>query len=46
MLYAPLWLRMIIRHRPNTPATADKILDYAWPIIATDPQTTPANDGA
>lgn len=37
MLYAPLWLRLIIGHRPLTPAVADQILDHAWPILATDP---------
>jgi len=36
MLYAPLWLRLIIRHQPLTPAVADRILTYAWPIISTE----------
>jgi hypothetical protein len=40
MLYAPLWLRLIIGHRPLTPAVADQILDHAWPILATDPTST------
>jgi AcrR family transcriptional regulator len=39
MLYAPLWLRMIIGHRPLTPAVADQILDHAWPILTSDPTT-------
>jgi len=37
MLYAPLWLRMIIGHRPLTPAVVDRILVAAWPILTTDP---------
>jgi hypothetical protein len=40
MLYAPLWLRLIIGHRPLTPAVADRILDNAWPILSENP--TPA----
>jgi AcrR family transcriptional regulator len=40
MLYAPLWLRMIIGHRPLTPGVVDRILDYAWPILATEPLST------
>jgi AcrR family transcriptional regulator len=40
MLYAPLWLRLIIEHRPLTPAIADRILDHAWPILTTDPTPT------
>jgi AcrR family transcriptional regulator len=42
MLYAPLWLRMIIGNRPLTPAVADQILDYAWPILAADAAQDPS----
>jgi AcrR family transcriptional regulator len=40
MLYAPLWLRMIIGHRPLTPAVVDQILDYAWPALTAHPIPT------
>ena len=40
MLYAPLWLRLIVGHRPLTPAIVDKILDHAWPILSTEPGPT------
>ncbi|HEX6393558.1 MAG TPA: TetR/AcrR family transcriptional regulator [Acidimicrobiales bacterium] len=31
LLYAPLWLRLIVGHRQNSPAAADRILALAWP---------------
>ena len=40
MLYAPLWLRLIVGHRPLTPAVVDTILDHAWPILSTEPHPT------
>lgn len=46
MLYAPLWLRMIIGHRPLTPAVVDRILDTAWPILTADPHPIPTRPRA
>ncbi len=40
MLCAPLWLRLIVGHRPLAPAIVDKILDHAWPILSTEPDPT------
>jgi AcrR family transcriptional regulator len=31
VLYAPLWLRLLIGHLPTTQAAADRLLDLAWP---------------
>jgi AcrR family transcriptional regulator len=33
LLFAPLWLRLLIGHRPTSQAAADRILDLAWPGI-------------
>jgi AcrR family transcriptional regulator len=34
VLYGPLWLRLLIGHRPTSPAAVDHLLDLAWPGIA------------
>jgi AcrR family transcriptional regulator len=31
LLYAPLWLRLLVGHRPTSQAAADRLLDLAWP---------------
>jgi AcrR family transcriptional regulator len=33
LLYAPLWLRLLIGHQPLGPAEADEVLDHVWPAI-------------
>lgn len=37
VLYAPLWLRMLIEHQPLSPSAADRILDQTWPNLTTRP---------
>jgi AcrR family transcriptional regulator len=37
VLYAPLWLRMLIEHQPLSPSAADRILDHTWPNLTTRP---------
>lgn len=34
LLYSPLWLRLLIGHRPTSQAAADRLLDLAWPGLA------------
>ena len=31
LLYAPLWLRLLVGHRPTSRTSADRLLDLAWP---------------
>jgi AcrR family transcriptional regulator len=31
LLYSPLWVRLLIGHRPISPAAADRLLALAWP---------------
>lgn len=33
VLYAPLWLRLLVGHRPLTPSAVDKVLALAWPAL-------------
>ena len=33
VLYGPLWLRLLIGHRPMTPAAVDKLLALTWPAL-------------
>ena len=33
LLYAPLWLRLLIGHLPTSQAAADRLLDLAWPAL-------------
>jgi AcrR family transcriptional regulator len=35
VLYAPLWLRLLVGHRPTSQAAADRLLVLAWPGLAT-----------
>jgi AcrR family transcriptional regulator len=37
LLYAPLWLRLVVGHRPMTPGAVDKLLALAWPALRADP---------
>jgi AcrR family transcriptional regulator len=37
VLYAPLWLRLLVAHRPVTEAAADQVLDLAWPGLQNKP---------
>lgn len=30
LLYAPLWLRLLVGHRPTSPAAADRLLALVW----------------
>ena len=34
ILYAPMWLRLLIGHQPLSVAAADQILDHVWPALA------------
>lgn len=34
LLYAPLWLRLLVGHQPLGRADADRIVDHAWPALA------------
>jgi AcrR family transcriptional regulator len=34
VLYAPLWLRLLVGHAPLTPRTIDGLLAFVWPSIA------------
>ena len=31
ILYGPLWLRLLVGHRPMGPASVDRLLSLAWP---------------
>jgi AcrR family transcriptional regulator len=33
VLYGPLWLRLLMGHRPMTPAAVDKLMALAWPAL-------------
>ena len=35
-LYGPLWLRLLVGHRPIGPGAADQVLDLAWPGLKND----------
>lgn len=37
VLYAPLWLRMLIEHQPLSQTAADSILDQTWPNLTERP---------
>jgi AcrR family transcriptional regulator len=34
LLYAPLWLRLLVGHGPISPTAADRLLALAWPSLA------------
>lgn len=36
VLYGPLWLRLLVRHRPLSQAAADNVLDLVWPGLEND----------
>jgi hypothetical protein len=31
VLYGPLWLRLLVGHRPPSPGAVDRLLDLVWP---------------
>jgi AcrR family transcriptional regulator len=37
VLYAPLWLRLLVGHRPVGQADADRVLDLVWPGLKNEP---------
>jgi hypothetical protein len=37
VLYAPLWLGLLVRHRPMGQAGADRVLDLVWPALQNTP---------
>ena len=43
VLYGPLWLRLLVGHRPLSHAAADQMLDLAWPGLENE-QFSPATD--
>jgi AcrR family transcriptional regulator len=45
VLYAPLWLRLLVGHRPTSPAAADRLLALSWPGLAKD-TSIPAQGGS
>lgn len=46
LLYAPLWLRLLIGHRPVSPAAADRLLALAWPGLAGGHPSPPQGEGS
>ena len=34
VLYGPLWLRLLVGHRPPSPGAVDRLLDLVWPGLA------------
>jgi AcrR family transcriptional regulator len=45
VLYAPLWLRLLVGHRPLGQAAADHVLALAWPGLTNEPPATAAGSG-
>lgn len=45
VLYGPLWLRLLIRHRPVGRAAADRLLALAWPGLKNDAQERAVKGG-
>lgn len=41
LLYAPLWLRLLVGHERVSPAVADRLLDLAWPGLVSHAKTHP-----
>jgi AcrR family transcriptional regulator len=37
VLYGPLWLRLLLGHRPVTPGAADDLLELVWPGLDNGP---------
>jgi AcrR family transcriptional regulator len=40
LLYGPLWLRLLIGHRPLTRTAADQIFELVWPALVSDTAPT------
>lgn len=45
VLYGPLWLRLLIRHRPIGRAAADQLLALTWPGLTNDANGRAAKGG-
>jgi AcrR family transcriptional regulator len=37
VLYGPLWLRLLIGHRPPSPSSVDRLLALVWPGLVNTP---------
>jgi hypothetical protein len=37
VIYGPLWLRLLIGHRPRRQVDADHLLDLVWPRLSNKP---------
>ena len=44
VIYGPLWLRLLVGHRPLSQASADQLLDLAWPGVANAKRLTEVPD--
>jgi AcrR family transcriptional regulator len=43
VVFGPLWLRLLIGHRPTSAATVDRLLDLVWPgLVNPEPPTRSA----
>ena len=40
ILYGPLWLRLLVGHRPLNQAAADQLLDLVWPGFVNEKRLT------
>ena len=45
VLYAPLWLRLLIGHRSLGQAAADHVLALAWPGLKNEPSAPAGKEG-
>ena len=45
VLYGPLWLRLLVGHRPLSQAAADHLLDLVWPGLNNGPVAPAAQKG-
>jgi AcrR family transcriptional regulator len=43
VLYGPLWLRLLLGHRPVGPAAADELLELVWPGLKSEPVAAAAH---
>jgi hypothetical protein len=44
VVFGPLWLRLLIGHRPTSAATVDRLLDLVWPGLV-NPEPPAARSG-
>jgi AcrR family transcriptional regulator len=45
VLYGPLWLRLLVGHRPVTQGAADDLLELVWPGLINEPVAPAAQEG-